>query len=142
MPEHPRFRSAGFTLLELLVVLLIIALLAGFVGPRLFDKVSRAKAQTARGQLKLIVDALDQYRLDTGRLPSNEQGLLALQEKPAEAARWQGPYLAKDLPLDPWERPYVYKTPGERREFDLLSLGLDGRPGGSGEDADINYWLP
>ncbi|XZG71381.1 type II secretion system major pseudopilin GspG [Chitinibacteraceae bacterium HSL-7] len=131
-------RSRGFTLLELLVVILIIAMLAGYVGPKLFGKVGEARAKTAAGQMKALADALDQYRLDTGSYPSTEQGLSVLTTKPAGSTKWNGPYLTKDVPNDPWDRPYVYKKPGENgNEFDLMSLGADGRPGGSGEDADI-----
>lgn len=132
----------GFTLLELLVVLLIIALLAGYVGPKLFDKVGKAKSQTAKGQMKLIADSLDHYRLDNNRYPTTEQGLVALITRPTDTPKWQGPYLAKDLPADPWDRPYVYKSPGDTRDFDLLSYGADGRAGGTGEDADLSYWQP
>ncbi|WP_028452358.1 type II secretion system major pseudopilin GspG [Chitinilyticum aquatile] len=132
----------GFTLLELLVVLLIIALLAGYVGPKLFGEVGKAKSKTAMSQMKSISGALDQYRLDTGRYPSTEEGLPALTRKPANASnKWAGPYLMKDAPNDPWDRPYVYKLPGENgHDYELLTYGLDGRPGGEGEDADISYW--
>lgn len=138
-----RIHSAqGFTLLELLVVLLIIALLAGYVGPKLFGEVGKAKSKTAMSQMKSIAGALDQYRLDTGRYPSTEEGLAALTRKPANASnKWAGPYLMKDAPNDPWDRPYVYKLPGENgHDYELLTYGLDGRPGGEGEDSDINYW--
>ncbi|MBE9610396.1 type II secretion system major pseudopilin GspG [Chitinilyticum litopenaei] len=132
----------GFTLLELLVVLLIIALLAGYVGPKLFGEVGKAKSKTARSQMKSIAGALDQYRLDTGRYPSTEEGLQALTRKPANAGnKWAGPYLMKDAPNDPWDRPYVYKYPGDNgQDYSLITYGLDGRAGGEGEDADIDYW--
>ncbi|WP_043647849.1 type II secretion system major pseudopilin GspG [Chitinilyticum litopenaei] len=132
----------GFTLLELLVVLLIIALLAGYVGPKLFGEVGKAKTKTAMSQMKSIAGALDQYRLDNGRYPSTEEGLAALTKKPASASnKWAGPYLMKDAPNDPWDRPYVYKVPGDNgRDYELLSYGLDGRAGGESEDADISYW--
>ena len=131
----------GFTLLELLVVLLIIALLAGYVGPKLFGEVGKAKTKTAASQMKSIAGALDQYRLDTGRYPSTELGLNALTKKPADEAKWTGPYLMKDVPNDPWDKPYIYRIPGENgHDYDLLSYGLDGKPGGSGEDTDINFW--
>jgi general secretion pathway protein G len=136
-----RFTQAGFTLLELLVVLLIIALLAGYVGPKLFGEVGKAKTKTAASQMKSIADALDHYRLDTGRYPSTEQGLTALVKKPAEESKWNGPYLMKDVPNDPWDKPYEYRIPGENgRDYDLLTFGLDGKAGGTGEDTDVSYW--
>jgi general secretion pathway protein G len=135
-------RSRGFTLLELLVVLLIIALLAGYVGPRLFGQVGQAKGKAAQAQIKTIADALQQYRLDVGRYPNTQQGLVALVTKPADAGEpWRGPYLMKAVPADPWGHAYIYRLPGANgHEFDLMSLGLDGQPGGSGEDSDISYW--
>ncbi|WP_052190673.1 MULTISPECIES: type II secretion system major pseudopilin GspG [Chitinibacter] len=136
-----RSAHAGFTLLELLVVLLIIALLAGYVGPKLFGEVGKAKTKTAASQMKSIADALDHYRLDTGRYPSNEQGLDALVKRPNDESKWNGPYLMKDVPNDPWDKPYIYRVPGENgHDYDLLTYGLDGKAGGSGEDADVSYW--
>ncbi|GAA5783958.1 type II secretion system protein G [Chitiniphilus shinanonensis] len=138
--KHQRLLARGFTLLELLVVILIIAMLAGYVGPRLFGKVGEARAKTAAGQMKALADALDQYRLDTGSYPTTEQGLKSLMEKPADSTKWNGPYLAKALPNDPWDRPYVYRRPGENgREYDLLTFGADGKQGGTGEDADVAH---
>ncbi|SMC16576.1 general secretion pathway protein G [Andreprevotia lacus DSM 23236] len=136
-----RRAQAGFTLLELLVVLLIIALLAGYVGPKLFSQVGAAKAKTAMSQMKSLADALDNYRLNVGQYPTTEQGLNALVKAPAEgASKWAGPYLAKDVPADPWDRPYIYHRPGENgKDYDLLTLGADGKPGGDGEDKDIIY---
>ncbi|KAF0812925.1 Type II secretion system protein G [Andreprevotia sp. IGB-42] len=136
-----RRQSAGFTLLELLVVLLIIALLAGYVGPKLFSQVGAAKAKTAASQMKSLSDALDNYRLNVGQYPTTEQGLVALVKAPAEgSSKWAGPYLSKDVPNDPWDRPYVYRRPGENgKDFDLLTLGADGKPGGDSEDKDIVY---
>jgi general secretion pathway protein G len=127
----------GFTLLELLVVLVIVGLLAGFVGPRLFAQVGRSEAKAARAQIAAFEKALDQYRLDTGHYPATEAGLAALTSRPADEPRWQGPYLAKAAPADPWGRPYGYRSPGEQGEYDLWSLGKDGREGGEGDDADI-----
>lgn len=129
--------SVGFTLLELLVVMVIIGLLAGYVGPRYFSQIGKSESKVAKAQVDAFEKALTQYRLDVGRFPTTEQGLDALMKKPAAEARWDGPYLAKAVPLDPWNRPYQYRQPGEQTDFDLVSYGRDGRPGGSGEDADI-----
>jgi general secretion pathway protein G len=130
-------RTPGFTLLELLVVVVIIGLLAGFVAPRYFGQVGKSEVNVAKAQLDALEKALDQYRLDTGRYPSAELGLKALVERPADEPKWNGPYLRKAIPLDPWGKPYLYRFPGEKAEFDLLSFGKDGQPGGSGENADI-----
>jgi general secretion pathway protein G len=130
-------REAGFTLLELLVVVVIIGLLAGLVAPRYFGQVGKSEVNVAKAQLDALEKALDQYRLDVGRYPEQEAGLKALVTKPANEPKWSGPYLRKDIPLDPWGRAYVYKFPGEKSEYDLLSLGKDGQPGGTGENADI-----
>jgi general secretion pathway protein G len=133
-----RTREKGFTLLELLVVVVIIGLLAGFVAPRYFGQVGKSEVNVAKAQLDALEKALDQYRLDTGRYPTTELGLKALVEKPATEAKWNGPYLKKAVPLDPWGKEYIYKaTPGQKFDFDLVSYGRDGQPGGSGEDADI-----
>jgi general secretion pathway protein G len=130
----------GFTLLELLVVIVIIGLLAGYVAPRYFSQVGKSEVQVARAQIEALEKALDQYRLDTRRYPSAEQGLEALITRPADEPNWNGPYLRKAIPKDPWGRPYVYRVPGQKAEFDLLSFGRDGKAGGSGEDADIGNW--
>jgi general secretion pathway protein G len=130
-------RSKGFTLLELLVVIVIIGLLAGYVAPRYFGQIGKSEVQVARSQIDSLEKALDQYRLDTRHYPTAEQGLEALTSKPGNEANWSGPYLKKAVPNDPWGRPYVYRVPGSKAEFDLYSLGRDGKPGGSGEDADI-----
>lgn len=131
----PRVR--GFTLLELLVVIVIIGLLAGYVAPRYFSQVGRSEVQVARAQIDALEKALDQYRLDTRRYPSPEQGLQALVERPAGEAQWSGPYLKKGVPLDPWGNAYVYRNAGAEAAIEILSYGRDGRPGGSGLDADI-----
>jgi len=132
--------ARGFTLLELLVVLVIIGLLVGYVAPRYFAQVGKSETKVARAQLKSLEDALDQYRLDIGHYPSTEQGLVALDTQPAGEARWQGPYLRKAVPNDPWGSPYQYRNPGEHGEFDLFSLGKDGQPGGTAESTDITNW--
>ncbi len=130
----------GFTLLELLVVMVIIGLLAGYVGPRFFGQIGKSEVKVARAQLDALQKALDQYRIDVGHYPATEQGLLALRERPADESRWAGPYLSKAVPKDPWGHEYQYKAPGEHGEYDLLSFGHDGRPGGEGEDADLTSW--
>lgn len=132
--------AAGFTLLELLVVMVIIGLLAGYVGPRLFAQIGKSEVKVARAQIEALGKALDQYRIDAGRYPSTDQGLASLNEKPADEAKWQGPYLAKTLPKDPWGRDYQYRSPGEHADYDLFSLGKDGRPGGDGDDGDVVSW--
>jgi len=132
--------AGGFTLLELLVVMVIIGLLAGYVAPRYFGQVGKSEVKVARAQLDALEKALDQYRLDVGRYPSTEQGLSALVTKPGNEARWSGPYLKKGVPPDPWGRPYIYKSPGDHGDFDLVSLGKDGQPGGTGEAEDIKNW--
>jgi general secretion pathway protein G len=130
--------AAGFTLLELLVVVVIIGLLAGFVAPRYFSQVGKSEVNIAKAQIDALEKALDQYRLDTGRYPNAELGLKALVERPATEPKWNGPYLRKGIPLDPWGKPYLYRIPGEKADFDILSYGKDGQPGGSGENADIS----
>ena len=135
-----RRRHPGFTLLELLVVMVIIGLLAAYVGPKYFAQIGKSEAKTAKAQIVGFEKALQQYRLDVGGYPSTEQGLEALTSRPDNAAKWDGPYLDKNPPMDPWGRPYVFVSPGERGEFDISSLGRDGRPGGDGVDADITTW--
>jgi len=138
-PACPRARR-GFTLLELLVVMVIIGLLVSYVGPRYFSQVGKSEVKTARAQIDALEKALDQYRLETGHYPSTEQGLAALVTQPTNEPRWGGPYLRKSVPPDPWGNPYVYKQPGDHGDFDLLSYGNDGQPGGSAEAADIVNW--
>src|ERR1041384_5755326 len=116
---NSRSKPLGFTLLELLVVIVIIGLLAGFVAPRYFSQVGKSEIQVAKAQIDAFEKALDQYRLDTRRYPTTEQVLKALVEKPASESQWSGPYLRKEVPLDPWGRPYVYKAPGTKGDFDL-----------------------
>ena len=133
-------RARGFTLLELLVVMVIIGLLAAYVAPRYFSQVGRSEVRSAQAQVAALRNALDAYRLDVGSYPNTEQGLAALSARPQGATRWNGPYLQRAVPPDPWGRPYQYRSPGQHGEFDLLSLGKDGQPGGSDEAADITSW--
>jgi general secretion pathway protein G len=133
--------ASGFTLLELLVVMVIIGLLAGFVAPRYFAQVGKSQVKVARAQIDALDKALDQFRLDVSRYPSSEEGLQALVAPPNGELNWAGPYLKKGVPADPWGRPYVYQQPGARGgDFDLMSYGKDGRPGGTAEDADVTNW--
>jgi len=132
--------SRGFTLLELLVVMVIIGLLASYVGPKYFAQIGKSEIKTTRAQIDALGKAIDQYRLDVGRYPTTEEGLAALVTKPANLPKWDGPYLAKNVPLDPWGNAYVYKSPGDHGDYDLTSYGKDGRPGGDGENADITNW--
>jgi len=132
-------KTRGFTLLELLVVVAIIGLLVAYVGPRYVSQIGKSETAAARAQIEALAKALDTFRLDTGHYPSSAQSLVALRERPAGEAKWNGPYLQKDLPPDPWGKPYVYRTPGGKGDFDLISFGRDGAPGGSGENADIAY---
>jgi general secretion pathway protein G len=139
--QHRRENSErGFTLLELLVVMVIIGLLAGYVGPKYFAQVGKSEVKTAKAQIVALEQALDQYRLDTGHYPTTEQGLSALFVKPGDEPKWDGPYLKKETPPDPWGKPYLYKQPGDHGELDLFSYGKDGQPGGSDDAADISNW--
>jgi general secretion pathway protein G len=139
--SHPsRRRPAGFTLLELLVVMVIIGLLAGYVAPRYFSQVGKSEVKVAQAQINAFEKALDTYRLDVGRYPTTEQGLNALLQRPQNEAKWNGPYLQKAVPFDPWGKPYQYKSPGDHGEFDVWSFGKDGQPGGTAENADITSW--
>jgi general secretion pathway protein G len=130
----------GFTLIELLVVVVIIGLLAGLVAPRYFGQVGKSNTNIARAQIEQLGKALDTYRLDIGVYPTTEQGLQALVAKPDGVDRWQGPYLQKQVPADPWGRAYRYKSPGDHSDYDLASYGSDGQPGGTGEAQDVNSW--
>ena len=132
-------RKKGFTLIELLIVMVIIGLIAALVGPRLFPKLGKGKQSAAKAQIELLGQALDQYRLDVGRYPTTQEGLNALNVNPG-VDRWEGPYLKKELPQDPWGKPFLYQYPGSHGEYDLYSLGADGAPGGEGEDADVLSW--
>ncbi|MFG6489841.1 type II secretion system major pseudopilin GspG [Roseateles sp. BYS78W] len=139
-PPARLHRRCGFTLLELLVVMVIIGLLAGYVGPKFFGQIGKSEVKAAKAQIDALQKSLDQYRLDVGHYPSTEQGLAVLVDRPADEPKWAGPYLSKRLPKDPWGNDYQYRSPGEHGEYDLLSFGKDGRPGGEGEDADLTSW--
>jgi general secretion pathway protein G len=134
-PHLPK--ASGFTLLELLVVLVILGLLATLVGPRLFANISKSETKVARAQIAALETALENYRVDVGSLPSSELGLSALEKAPPNETKWAGPYLKKALPLDPWGKPYQYRSPGEKFEFDIFTLGKDGKAGGTGNDEDV-----
>jgi general secretion pathway protein G len=129
----------GFTLVELLVVMVIIGLLAALVAPRLFPKLGKGKQAAAKAQIELLGQALDQYRLDVGSYPNTQEGLKALMSNPG-VEKWEGPYLKKNLPQDPWGKDYLYQSPGTHGEYDLYSYGRDGKPGGEGEDGDLGNW--
>lgn len=133
-----RKRARGFTLLELLVVVVIIGLLAGLVAPRYFDSVSKSKSKIAKAQIESLDKALDQYRLDVGSYPTVEQGLNALNTQPSGVAKWQGPYLKKALPADPWDNDYAYVLQPGAAGIDIISYGADGKPGGTGEAQDVS----
>ena len=136
-------RQAGFTLLEMIVVLVIIGLIMGLVGPRLFSQADKAKVQTAHTQIKMLRGALETMRLDINRFPTEQEGLQLLVNKPSDpnlAALWRGPYLSDDVPLDPWGHPYQYSPqPSGRQPFTLYSYGADGKPGGTDLNADVGY---
>lgn len=138
--RNTRRQQSGFTLLELLVVLVVLGLLAGIVAPKYFSQLGRSEAKVAKAQIEGLGKALDLYRLELGHYPNAEQGLAALTTAPSDEPRWAGPYLQKKVPLDPWGRSYIYRFPGENGEYDLLSLGKGGQPGGVGENAEITSW--
>lgn len=134
-----RINSRGFTLIELLVVMVILAMLAAIVGPKLFGKVGKGKQSAAKTQIEMLGQALDSYRLDTGHYPTTSEGLNALAVNPGSEG-WDGPYLKKALPNDPWGKPYQYQSPGTHGDYDLFSYGADGAAGGEGENKDVNSW--
>lgn len=139
------YSSAGFTLLEVLLVMMIIALLAAVVAPNIYSRLDESRQMTAQNQLAVFATALDNYRLDAGQYPTTEQGLAALRQPPSlppAPRRWNGPYLEKEVPRDPWDNEYVYRYPGEHNQhsYDLFSYGKDGLSGGTGVDSDITNW--
>lgn len=140
LKEQVKVKRKGFTLIELLMVMAIIGLLAALVVPKFMGKVSAAKQQAAQAQIELFGAALDIYRLDVGRYPTTEQGLKSLRLQPEEGGNWDGPYLKKKIPLDPWRNEYIYKSPSDYGDYDIISLGADGREGGEGEDQDVVSW--
>lgn len=135
-----KLSHTGFTLIELLVVMVIIGLLASLVVPRFIRQEEKAKVKTARAQIQMLGTALDTFRLDVGRYPTTQEGLEALRQRPAGVERWDGPYLKKEVPRDPWGNPYVYRSPGEHEPYELLSYGADGVAGGTEDNADIKSW--
>lgn len=132
--------QAGFTLMELLLVLVIIGLLAALVGPTLYQRIKPAKEAVARAQVENFATALDAYLLDVGHYPSMQDGLKALRARPEGTEKWNGPYLKKEIPNDPWGNPFVYKVPGRNGGYEIISYGADGKEGGEGDNADINSW--
>ena len=132
--------NQGFTLIELLVVMVIIGLLAALVGPRFIRQEEKAKVKAAKAQIELLSTALDTFRLDVGRYPTSQEGLEALRTQPGGIERWDGPYLKKEVPTDPWGKPYIYKSPGDHGPFDIVSYGADGAAGGDGDNHDIASW--
>jgi general secretion pathway protein G len=135
--KQKRASQSGFTLVELMIVLFILGLLTALVAPRLMGRVGKAKQKTAQTQIHMLATALDLFYLDLGRYPTQEEGLKALSHKPDNLSNWGGPYLDKEVPKDPWGHDYVYKIPGEKAPYDIISYGADNAPGGDGENQDI-----
>ena len=130
----------GLTLIELMVVIVILGLLAALVAPKMFGRIGEAKQKAAKAQIELFGTALDSFRLDVGKYPATSEGIQALRVKPSGLENWNGPYLPKEIPLDPWGHAYNYRSPGEHGEYDLYSFGADNAAGGEGENADIVSW--
>lgn len=138
---QPRINSPkGFTLTELLIVLVIIGLLAALVGPVLYQRINPAKQSVARAQIESFMTALDSYFLDVGKFPSPQQGLSALRTRQEGESKWNGPYLKKEIPSDPWGNPFAYRSPGRNGGYEIISYGADGKEGGENDNADINSW--
>lgn len=138
--EKKYFRNIGFTMMELLIVLVIIGLLAALVGPTLYQRINPAKQSVALAQIENFMTALDAYFIDTGSFPKNEQGLEVLRQRPDNTDKWRGPYLKKEIPKDPWGNPFVYHSPGRSGAYEIISFGADGREGGDDENKDITSW--
>jgi len=139
-PGNSCGKPKGFTLIEIIIVVIIMSLIAALVVPRLFKKVEKSKQQIAKTQIILLENAVKMFKLDTGRYPASEEGMKALLEKPANISNWDGPYLEKGLPDDPWGRKYIYIYPGKNYTYEIVSLGADGKEGGENEDKDVNNW--
>lgn len=135
MKSNITYWQLGFTLIEMLIVIIILGLLASLVAPKLFTKVDKARIKTAKAQIELLSAAIDTYRLDMGKFPASLEEL-----RRSNDSKWEGPYLPKEIPLDPWNNAYVYKLPGEHGPYDIISYGQDGKPGGTGNDQDIVSW--
>ncbi|THB79342.1 MAG: type II secretion system protein GspG [Desulfobacteraceae bacterium] len=140
METNFKHREKGFSLIELLIVMVILGLLAGLVGPRMFGKVDTSKQKSAKAQIGLFEAALDMYRLDMGKYPTSEEGLTALRKNPGENEKWDGPYLPKEIPTDPWGNAYYYESPSEHGDYAIISFGADKAEGGQETDADISSW--
>ena len=138
--KNQGLKNKGFTLLELLVVIVIIGLLASIAAPKLFSQIGKSETKTAGAQIESLGLALDQYRIDVGQYPTTEQGLAALYKNPGNVPKWAGSYLKKNIPNDPWGKPYLYKSPGEHGDYDLFTLGKDGQLGGTSDDQDVLSW--
>ena len=138
-PSRYKNAEKGFTLIELLIVMIILSLLAALVPPRMFQKIGSAKQKAPQSQIALFGGALEQFRLDAGRYPTTQEGLEALRKNPG-VDHWDGPYLPKEVPGDPWGKPYLYRAPGEHGDYDIASFGADGQDGGDGENADVLSW--